>query len=269
MDSTPDNSPIDAEEKADSPFQPPGHSDWACRADSDELWPESPRLGIIHFLGWMACVAVAFSVRNSIMLVMQEARAESVASVALGAMYSIGMGTAWGALVLWLSRRYRGLPFPVFPGEYLWLVYGIANLIGLIVMGVYVVIASESGTTIVVLLGMMDVAVAIVFLAAAVKVRVKRWRVLLLVLMATSLLNCLAYLSHLLVFVGGLFFAPLVSWLPLVPLFVEPLVLAIVVARDLFQRQRCPWSHWTGVAVLFWMSAASFAQYVCAWFDLY
>ena len=224
----------------------------------DSTPDNSPRLGIIHFLGWTACIAVAAAAHSSLMLMVHDPQAGSAVSVVLQGMEVVGNGTALGALVIWLRRRYRGLPFPMFPGEYLWLACGIERLLWLITMGVCVAIGSVgAGVVAFIAFRMMDLAVAIVFLIAAVKVRVKRWRVLLLVIAARPLLIPLA----------GLLF-PFSWFVYFPPWFIEAPVLAIVVARDLFQRQRYPWSHWAGVAVRSWLIALGFAWRVYQWFVL-
>lgn len=83
--------------------------------------PDPPRLGIVHLLVWTACVAVVLGLNR---LILRDRPIEGTEGIWL-LLVGISGGTALGGLVLYYARRYRGLPFPVAPGDYLLVVHGI------------------------------------------------------------------------------------------------------------------------------------------------
>ncbi|MEK6235619.1 MAG: hypothetical protein N2C14_13000, partial [Planctomycetales bacterium] len=76
---------------------------------------ESPRLGVKHFLLWMVCAA-AYLAADRALDQMREAHFGPVPPF-FGALHGVIGGTAFAALIRWVSRRIRGIPFPTHNGE--------------------------------------------------------------------------------------------------------------------------------------------------------
>lgn len=218
--------------------------------------PEQPRLGILHLLVWPACVAVYLGILG--LVFPTDASGRMPVHWVLNA---IGSGAALGGLLLWVARRLRGWRFPRYPGEYLLAALGLCALLfglwyplsGMLVRrgaNVFPSNAVNIALT-VVLLGRVAV-----FVWAGVRVKVRRWRWLLLAIAVESALPAA------MLWVGPLaYFRPL--WLGY-----EVAQAAIVVwlvalsGTDHLRGFRYPWTHWLGVAVPLWQGALVLATWV-------
>jgi len=227
MDTETPQSPFATE----SPF-PPGYR------------PQVPRLGIIHFLVWTACVAVYLGTTRDLWL----RESMPLALQVHWAARSFAAGAALGGVLLWISRRLRGIAFPACPGEYLLLAMGLttALYLGFLVLplirmlvGVQDPAWNEAFWRIVPLVAN---GVYIVLLAwAAVRVKTPRWRLL---------------------FIGWALSAFPYLFLPFIPYFLTRMCqfatlavdgcLVVVVLIDVARGIRYPWTHWLGVAVRLW-----------------
>jgi hypothetical protein len=204
---------------------------------------ESPRLGIIHFLGWITCVAVFLGVSHSVMGVFEYSAQEmSGFGLTVWGMTGIVFGTSLGGLLLFAARRHRGVTFPVYPGETLLFVKGTnAGLLALAAL-----LLCLSSRTAVEWLGIVTFMVLLaqfsVALWATIYTDVLRWRFHFLgrTIFALAALGC-----------GALEPA---SDSVVVPLFIvvalaPQICLIFAVVKDVLLRKRYPWTHWTGVAV--------------------
>jgi hypothetical protein len=215
--------------------------------------PEQPRLGIIHLLGWTTCVAVQFSVIRAF------AAADWVPSLepslVLAAGVEIGQATALGGLVLWAARRYRRLRFPGQPGETLLVLLGIGAAISLVQRPLYYSAAQlQTLPWLLSLFAFLEVLLlAVLYLIAAVKTTVPRWRAYFVTVLVTGAI------AFILLLLMSLLLSPahdsLRAFMPLIsrsPQIIPAALLLLVAVIDSGQRPRYRWTHWLGIGLGLW-----------------
>lgn len=215
--------------------------------DSDG--PEEPRLGILHFMVWTACVAAYLGLAR--VLTFPPSDRIPVPFMAAWAMHATGAGAALGGLGLLAARRWRGLPFPVHPGEYLLVVLGFGSVLGLAARATLrLALAREEAeffnSGYFLLWHLVDFAFpfvyALIFLWPLVRVKIPRWRWFFGTLIAGHFIRQL-------MFCGG----PTLGNVASKVLFCGVVLLLVtVVLWDHFQGKRYPWTHWAGVFVSLW-----------------
>lgn len=242
---------MDPDKPPQSPFAP----GWSPDASTEPV-PDQPRLGIIHFLVWMTCVAVCLGITRAWWGIQIADRASGPQSILIYlGLLDIGSGAALGGLALWMTRRLRGWTFPRYPGEYLLAVLGVTVLLSLAMYITDLVLASfdEGGAghaKSIVFDGYGQFAQGLIrglfLLWAVVCVKVPRWRLFFFGVLATGLLPsfCVFWLMGLMGPNRVLYFV-LSVWL-----------IALVIT-DHFQGRRYPWTHWLGVAVYLWYEAVA------------
>jgi hypothetical protein len=176
---------------------------------------------------------------------------------------SIGDGTALAGLVLLVTRRVRGLRFPRYPGETLFVVLGLmvvlkntAHYTTLLAQLTY-----EQGK---VCIFLHVTAVALIFLAATIHTKVLRWRLyfgLYFVLPALAFtVTAVPYLTASLL---GVPVEMARTWLPSylrhapagvltsVAIGIGTVCLIVAAVKDYRSRhlQSYPWTHWVGVVL--------------------
>lgn len=218
-----------------SPFDPSWQSP-ACKAET----VESPRIGVIHFLIWTACVAVYCGLAQSLGL---NERNPDTFDMTLSVLRSLGVGAALGGLLLWAARRWRGLAFPVHPGEYLLVVKGINVACFMLFYGG----AKRSGLLdlhslliwrcLTILLNSLY---GVTLAWAIYRVKASRWRMVFIILLGADLCSCC---------VSG---PPGVGNQSLAVL--GDLVLVGVLLKDRADGLRYPWPHWVGIVTKLWLS---------------
>ncbi len=217
--------------------------------------PEQLRLGIIHLMGWAASTAVYFSLYR----IMVFGRPDPLTVFTIISVFAgLGIGAAWGGLLIYLSRRCRGIPFPVAPGEILLVALGVISLLSTGVCGLsnlpeFLAGGDEGYMTyyMYMLSQFFGGAVsAVVYRIAGTKTSVVRWRVFFYSSAALSvvvlLMTCVEY---------GLYSGSFVYYL----FATSRLILLAVVFVDIRKGLRYPWTHWLGVAVHLLFGAAHFA----------
>jgi hypothetical protein len=231
-----------------------GPSESPFAAGYDPASCPEPRLGILHLLGATTCVAVYFGLVQTIRLIAfdQPGPADpSVAAEASGVLYGLGWGLSLGGLVLWFVRRWRGMPFPRHPGEYMLLVEATVCLLLLArgFLSAYVSVMLERGSLAlsVPLWGntipfVFDLCRAIVWTVAGFRIGIRRWRRFFFLVAVSEIIvyffACGGFALGFAAFCGGE--------------VLVVIVLAAIVARDHRRGLRYPWSHWAGVAIWFW-----------------
>lgn len=230
------------------------------RAEPGSDLPESPRLGIVHLLVGTACVAVCLGMARTVADFATPASFRTE-SLILGGLWSIPHGAALGGLLLWASRRRRGVPFPQFPGETLLVATGILVAFYLLCQAVR---ASAQMTNIVefetdwigTLFFILTFGVeALVFLFFAI--RSKQWLWRLYYLLSALPLFC----SVPIVLFHWYSLGSFTQWFQLV----APVLLLVIAVRDLRRRKDYPWTHWLGIAVGVWLFLILFAWMVWQW----
>lgn len=218
--------------------------------------PDRPRLGIIHLMLWAACVGVSlgvFSFRMILPPADQRTQPIVASNIVLMTLLGIGAGAGLAGLILAIVWRRRGIVFPVSPGEHIWVAWGM-----LVVLRFFFMVVQEVVFTFVAFdvhrltrpamilarvpsIGLLLGVIAVWFLVRS-RVKVRRWRRFIEGLAALVLLALLS-----------MYFFPIsVSPLVVVLLGAGGLLTGVVV-RDHQEGKRYPWTHWTGVAVVYWV----------------
>ncbi|MHC4179368.1 MAG: hypothetical protein ACYSWU_17790 [Planctomycetota bacterium] len=244
-----------------SPFAPQGFTRTPPLTPEQ---PEPPRLGILHLMVLTACVAAYMgpvrALEEPIDLLEEGTRPFWVTT---GSLYGIGSGAALAGLVLVAARRYRGLSFPVHPGEYLLVVMGFGVLLHWMALALAWLITSFGDPRFGLpsfhgILYLFPFAFyALCFLWAAIRAKSRRWRVLFLAI-PTS------YVVSFLFLCGGARLLPIANSAP--PLLIT-VVLIVVIVRDHFEGKRYPWTHWFGVGTRLWLDVGAFG--VSVWYELF
>jgi hypothetical protein len=100
----------------------------------------APRLSIMHLLIWTTTSAAMMAFYNLVMSLQRSSTHESAAEMlrtpvmmTLQTLWAMGMGAYLGGALMFVSRRLRGMRFPVQPGEWLMVTFGIGTVINLFV----------------------------------------------------------------------------------------------------------------------------------------
>jgi hypothetical protein len=221
----------------------------------DTAHAESP-LSIRHMMVWAACVAVYLSVIQTIVRFLQVSPSGGV-DTAFWAVVGVWQGTGLAGVLLLVVRRFRGTKFPRHGGEMLWIILGIEAVMGLLRYPIHFVQDGGWVSTALFAYGLLGLGVwAAVYLYAILQAETRRWRVVFVLMIATSVAApaLIALLAHVNSpsAIATVFFAAR---------FPQQLAIAIslLVASwiDLRQPQRFPWAHWTGCALYLLQSAAT------------
>jgi hypothetical protein len=211
-----------------------------------------PRLRIFHLLIWTVCVGVVMTVVRVPALADAPQR-QSLALELYRLAWGAVLGTGLAALPLAATGRMRDIGFPTLAGEWLWIGAGLGAAAWLgfelphlfirdfrtsVIGDVPLPIASYCAQIFVYAIGLFSVAQT-------------RWRLYLLVFVGASLgqagVWCLGTVA---LSLAGL--QPTEKWFVLLtalPVAIDLVWLFATAALDLAQRERYPWTHWTGVAV--------------------
>jgi hypothetical protein len=99
----------------------------------------APRLSIMHLLIWTALSAVFMGYFNLVMRLQPDSMPRAItdwinspANFAFRTVGSMASGAELGGVLLFVARRWRGLRFPVQPGEWLLFMGGITSLLGMV-----------------------------------------------------------------------------------------------------------------------------------------
>jgi hypothetical protein len=215
--------------------------------------PESPRLGIIHLLGWTACVAAYWGIRRWLALLRG---LEPKVTLPLSprfleaCVWSFCDATALGGLALLVARRLRRLPFPRYPGETWFVILGVMVVIELaryhIISIVSVFTQITYPTAILPYHLPWEALLALLFLVATIRTKSLRWRLCfgsylgaLAVLVTRDAMICLSFdrvpdnrAAAIMAAAGSA-------------------CLVVAAVKDALDRHRTdyPWTHWTGVVL--------------------
>ena len=217
--------------------------------------PEQPRLGIIHLMGWTACVAVQFSVGKTFPFVQTDSVLQLEPSLILAVGAEIGRGTALGGLLLLVVRRYRRLPFPSQPGEWLLVLLGIRTVTAILQRGLLFYMAPNDTMSWQAFSGfgvLISLLMAVLYVLAAVKTRILRWRVYFVAALVAGVMTVI--LPFLVSLVGamppntpkGLAALHQSPWLAL------SVLLLYVAVKDAGGDVPFRWPHWLGVGIALW-----------------
>lgn len=227
---------------------------------------EPPRLSIVHFLVWTACVALYLGLTRMISdMVLASAADPNLApgttrDVLAGTFHGIGSGAALAGLLLFASRPSRGFRFPQHPGEYLWVLLGFGVAIRLLSLALATIEFRLMGghpqfnTWIVLPFFWLSIgAHVVIWVWALWRVKKRRWRNYFATLIVANMLHFAPFYSPMYLGPG----ATIGLAASLILRLTVDAVLVVVVLQDLFDGSRYPWTHWVGVATRLWFTAVS------------
>jgi hypothetical protein len=203
---------------------------------------EEPRLRIIHLIVGITCVAVYLGAMQTPLIVSSATFDEAETSVLFKAMLlfsCLGAGIALGGPCLLVARLVRRAPFPIHPGEYLLVLWGVNSVVFL---------AASSSALFPeyplwwMFVGPFRVIGALICLWAANLAEAGRWRGFFLLMAGVQVMGCLLCCLGPIVNVQDVLFS---------------VVLAVIVVRDHWQGLRYPWTHWLGVGLQVWFTLAT------------
>jgi len=206
-----------------------------------------PRLSIAHLLLWTATCAAFFSVVRLLAKV-----PPGGLGTVLVALDGFGVGAAWAGLCIFVSRRWRGVAWPVEPGECLLAIFGARmaaeTLLRLTMSGQFQSLSA--------VLDALTACLAVV--PVTIRTLPARWKAVfywLIVIYGLPLANlCLE------------------AWLQLPAAkrlaegivasqtLLSGLVVLPAVWRDWRAGQRWSWLHWAGLAVVWWLPLMEIAE---------
>jgi hypothetical protein len=217
-------------------------------------------IGVVHLLVWTAGVAVYLGLgRAAGQIYLDLSQPFGGASSAIATtLTAIGYGAALGGLILWASRRRRGLAFPKHPGEYLLVVIALGQVLRFSYAFVARPVTPERLPLITALMFGYHVLEGLILLWPLLAVKNRGWRkffgtllgaqVLLILLLATSrpeiLLRAPAVFDVLALGCVALTVA-------------ADVILLVIVFKDYRKGNRYPWTHWLGVVVKLWIALLS------------
>jgi hypothetical protein len=172
-------------------------------------------------------------------------------------LHAIGGGAGLAGLVLWMARRRRRMRFPVHPGEFLLVLVGL--LVAFRLFNYVLAMASlRSGRfggpgglgPLFVAFNVFSLgALAVVFVWAVIKIKIRRWRAYVCLLLGANLAPVL--LACLGIFVSLYTYAAIH-----VAVIVTLVAVAVLDHRD---AKRYAWPHWFGVATKLWFDVIQLA----------
>ncbi len=228
---------------------------------------ESPRLGILHLMVLTACVAGYLgTIRGLQGLIGSDYPPVFQAFEAtVGTLDGIAAGATLAGLILLAARRFRGMPFPVHPGEFLIVMLGIAVVMNLLRYAPYiwyvrggVELLNDRYMWVAWGIGIGTFVLNVAWwIWAFVRLKARRWRRFLLLIPACHVVGVI--LSYVAAMTRPM--APILAR-PVAPVLIS-LALAIVAVRDHAEGHRYPWTHWFGVVIYYWRTVAMVIG--CVW----
>ena len=234
---------------------------------------ETPRLGIRHLMVLTACVAAYLGVFRALGRAFDSGTfSETMPTdeALVSTFYAIAGGAALAGMFLFAARRVRGMTFPFHPGEFLSILLGIGvvwDLVRTVVFNWVMLSGNERSFDLGGVYTVMGIGALVIHVAwwiwALVRLKRRRWRVFLVSMPVCHILAWVSFFSF------SVFWSN-VTWAPVLSQLGGPILicvmLGIVVLRDHVRGLRYPWTHWFGVAVYFWRTAALTVNYT--WYFL-
>ncbi|MFV2068693.1 MAG: hypothetical protein ACC645_17110 [Pirellulales bacterium] len=201
----------------------------------------SPRLSILNLMVGTACIGLYLRLSRSAWV--GPTFEIQGGDAALWAVWGIGSGAALGGLVLLMARRRKGLPFPVHPGEIIFVLLGFESSIEVFSYGLTAIyeLATGNARSYFFQSGLpciQSLMMAGLFAGAAFRTTSRRWRIMFFCTGGS-------YVAYFFLICLG----PLVYFT--VPLIADVVLLAVV-TMDHWDGQRYPWTHWMGVILDLW-----------------
>jgi hypothetical protein len=236
------------------------------------LTPREPRLSIMHLMIWTATSAAMMAFFNLWTSLQSSSARASVAEslkspvmMTMQTLWAMGTGAYLGGVLMFISRRLRGMRFPVQPGEWLMVTFGIGNLVNLTVYLALMAMDNRDQSTFggfIIFHSVRQLVHTAEFLMPAVMCKDSvAWRAFFWVATAVSLLalglvlvGIVDEMSFFRFFQPGIFRG--------VTLGICALIFALAVIGDLLRRTNRAWVHWVGVVSLAVLSLSNEAYYI-------
>jgi hypothetical protein len=213
---------------------------------------QGPRLAIVHLLVLTACIALVLALTRIVWLPGRYASAtvfENLVWLAIGFWVGTALSGAMLAVAQWKASR----PYPIHPGEWLWLANGATVFVGLLVYAPGAALLERPALMRVaeglLLCGLIPgfYLHLLVLIVAAARVDETHWRANIVVCALSYPLQC-----------GCCTFFPAattrmhpdIGWLFLLaPALLRLATVLIASTVDLRRANKRPWSHWTGLSL--------------------
>lgn len=230
-------------------------------SDVSSVVRDQVRLGILHLILGTACAAVYLSAlltaRQAAFGMTPASLLESGAPVlfmSISVVYGLGWGLAFGSLLLWAVRRFRGGAFPRHPGEYLLVVLGVLSLLTLGMNWLFSVMTAftedvrvEWWNWSMIVFHLIG---CVVWIRAALLIKASLWRWFFLLHAA---MHIAAYLIPEMGYSYSCYYGLH---------GVMAVVLIGIVTREHLQGVRYPWEHWLGVTIRLQLSLVSLGWFL-------
>ncbi len=218
---------------------------------------ETPRLSILHFLVWMTLVAICLSIDKLLQNQAGDEMTPEKGGVILvrGLYGSVGLA-GW---LLFVSRKFRRIPFLTQPGEWLLLSRGIEYFVYVVMFLISKVHISllESGRASFIFNLLFRVLFGAMYLIAGVRSReFPRWRVIFFALLGGTVLHTLIFASYAFFWIESIVF-PTLRWMNLFATILPFVFICVGIALDFRERSKLTWTHWFGT-----ISTFLFASYL-------
>lgn len=235
-----------AAENREAPSSTPG-------GPPEELDP--PRIGVVHLVVWTAGVAVYLSLERARGQMFGPSPPFSGTLLEIGSsiLESLAYGAALAGLLLWAARRWRGLPFPKHPGEYLLAVVGLNQALRFLYVFLAYPVTNERLTLVTALMHGYHALQCLVLVWPLLAVKSRRWRVFFGTLLASHILLFLHIALPVRVLLTPAISPGLLVSSIVLHVAADAILLAIVL-KNRWEGIRYPWTHWLGVAVRLWLA---------------
>ncbi len=227
-------------------------------------------IGIRHLLVWTACAAAYLAV-SRVAFPWEEAYFARYFAV-FHAAGSLNAGASLAGLLILVSCLYRGVRFPVHPGETLLVVLGIqalahaTRLIQNVLWESYGRWIDVPLTSSMLLTGTLGLIAWVWLIVATVRASSWQWRLLFLILLLSPILRFAEFIAF-----KGFPFIVLPSLvigraMGCGRLLMTGACVGIVTLTDWRRKPRYPWTHWAGLLCCGWETLLQIAGMITAWF---
>jgi hypothetical protein len=163
---------------------------------------------------------------------------------------SLGVCTSWAGLLIFISRRWRGVPWPIEPGEWLLAVLGMNSIAS------FVVFRLPEGFFEAKLLVSIAVTCTLFFMPILSRRLATRWKVffgLAMITLPVFLIQLILLLRQLYLLLNVIEFT---WWLDAASLLIAIILVIVVSWMDRRDGRKHDWLHWIGIATYLYSCTA-------------
>jgi hypothetical protein len=205
---------------------------------------EAPRLGISHLLLWTGCCAAYFAVVRQFV-----AGEPGALGFLLVVLQALAAGAAWAGLAVFVTRRFRGAPYPIEAGEWLLASMGAALAVESVLrLGLGKVFGSPDAV-------LAAVTCCLLVVPALARSLPSRWKAFFLLLAMLHAWPLAIAGARVLFGLHADALARIAHFAQQARLPTGALLLAACATLDYRRGERRGWLHWIGIAAWIWMAA--------------